>query len=232
MSVTFFSCAHFSSALGLYFLKAVGAISITHQFRFVECMLLGTILAAVDPVAVSWSLPFFFLTRYESDYCVEDTLAISHFNQNDKQDLEESSSGPNEQKHSRLLIAVDFVYIFSASAKFFFFFFAHFSGLHKRMEPVWIFRSSHKFAIQSSHSVDLAGWQAKMASIEFWIPWCNAHRPWPHCKSEMCVSKNLLLCPIVQYLVGLFYFGFRCRGRCPIRFSIWSCFVQAMDVVG
>ena len=33
---------------------------------------------------------------------------------------------------------------------------------------------------QPSHSVDRAGWQAKMASIEFWIPLRNAHRP--HCK--------------------------------------------------
>ena len=29
---------------------------------------------------------------------------------------------------------------------------------------------SHDFGWQSSHSVDLAGWQAKMASIEIWIP--------------------------------------------------------------
>ena len=29
---------------------------------------------------------------------------------------------------------------------------------------------SHDFATHSSHSVDRAGWQAKMASIEFWIP--------------------------------------------------------------
>ena len=30
---------------------------------------------------------------------------------------------------------------------------------------------SHHFATQSSHCVDSAGWQAKMASIEFWIPY-------------------------------------------------------------
>ena len=29
---------------------------------------------------------------------------------------------------------------------------------------------SKNFRWQSSHSVDLAGWQAKMASIEIWIP--------------------------------------------------------------
>ena len=29
----------------------------------------------------------------------------------------------------------------------------------------------------ASHSVDRAGWQAKMASIELWIQWRNAHGP-------------------------------------------------------
>ena len=47
------------------------------------------------------------------------------------------------------------------------------------MGPVRIRHSSHDFGWQSSHSVDLAGWQAKMASIEIWIPWRNAHKP--HC---------------------------------------------------
>ena len=28
-----------------------------------------------------------------------------------------------------------------------------------------------------SHSVDLAGWQAEMASIEIWITWLKAHKP-------------------------------------------------------
>ena len=37
--------------------------------------------------------------------------------------------------------------------------------------------SSHDFATQSSHSVDLAGWQAKMASSEIWIQSRNAHKP-------------------------------------------------------
>ena len=45
------------------------------------------------------------------------------------------------------------------------------------MGPVRIRHSSHDFGWQSSHSVDLAGWQAKMASIENWIPWRNAHKP-------------------------------------------------------
>ena len=34
----------------------------------------------------------------------------------------------------------------------------------------------------ASHSSDTAGWQAKMASIELWIQWCNAHGP--HCENE------------------------------------------------
>ena len=32
-------------------------------------------------------------------------------------------------------------------------------------------------SLRASHSGDLAGWQAKMASIEIWIPWRNAHKP-------------------------------------------------------
>ena len=45
------------------------------------------------------------------------------------------------------------------------------------MGPVPIRHSSHHFGWQSSHSVDLAGCQAKMASIEIWIPWRDAHKP-------------------------------------------------------
>ena len=52
--------------------------------------------------------------------------------------------------------------------------------------PVRIRHSSHDFTTQSSHVVDRAGWQAKMASIEFWIPWRNAHRP----IEGYCISKN------------------------------------------
>ena len=42
--------------------------------------------------------------------------------------------------------------------------------LCQAMGPVRIRHSSHDFGWQSSHSVDLAGWQAKMASIEIWMP--------------------------------------------------------------
>ena len=45
------------------------------------------------------------------------------------------------------------------------------------MGPVRIHYSSHHFATQASHFVDRSGWQAKMASIEFWIQWRNAHSP-------------------------------------------------------
>ena len=50
-------------------------------------------------------------------------------------------------------------------------------SLIAEMGPVRIRHSSHNFGWQSSHSVDLAGWQAKMASIKIWIPWRNAHKP-------------------------------------------------------
>ena len=36
---------------------------------------------------------------------------------------------------------------------------------------------SHQFASQPSHFVGRTGWQAKMASIEMWTPWRNAHGP-------------------------------------------------------
>ena len=45
------------------------------------------------------------------------------------------------------------------------------------MGPAWIRHCSHNFGWQSSHSVDLAGWHAKMASIEIWIPWRNVRKP-------------------------------------------------------
>ena len=48
------------------------------------------------------------------------------------------------------------------------------------MGPVQICSSSQDFAmtgLQSSHSVHKAWWQAKMASIEIWIPWHTVHRP-------------------------------------------------------
>ena len=46
-----------------------------------------------------------------------------------------------------------------------------------KMGPVRIRYSSHDFTTQSTQSLDRAGWQAKMASIEIWIPWRNAHTP-------------------------------------------------------
>ena len=42
------------------------------------------------------------------------------------------------------------------------------------MWPVRIRHSSHDFGWQSSHFLDLAGWQAKMAFIKIWIPCTRA----------------------------------------------------------
>ena len=44
----------------------------------------------------------------------------------------------------------------------------------KKMGAVRICHSIRGIATQSSHSVDTAGWQAKMASIELWIQCSNA----------------------------------------------------------
>ena len=56
-------------------------------------------------------------------------------------------------------------------------------ALASPMGPVRLRHSSHDFGWQSNHSVDLAGWKAKMASIEIWIPWRNAHKPhYPYSK--------------------------------------------------
>ena len=54
------------------------------------------------------------------------------------------------------------------------------------MGPVRIRHSSHDFGWQSGHSVDLAGWQAKMASIEIWMPWRYAHKPHWHGELARC----------------------------------------------
>ena len=58
-------------------------------------------------------------------------------------------------------------------------------GMHIQHEPcqfiamglVRLRHSSHEIATQPSHFVDRAGWQAKMASVDFWILLRNAHRP-------------------------------------------------------
>eukprot|EP00117_Sycon_ciliatum_P014527 scpid37227/ scgid4286/ Sodium/hydrogen exchanger 3; Na(+)/H(+) exchanger 3; Solute carrier family 9 member 3 len=42
----------FSVALGLYMISELGGVHISARFSFVECMLMGTMVAAVDPVAV------------------------------------------------------------------------------------------------------------------------------------------------------------------------------------
>ena len=54
-------------------------------------------------------------------------------------------------------------------------------------------RTCHRIweiAIQPSHSVDTAGWQAKMASIQLWIQWCNAHGPhWKVSPVQLCLES-------------------------------------------
>ena len=60
------------------------------------------------------------------------------------------------------------------------------------MGPVRIRHSSHDFGWQSSHSVDLAGWQAKMASIEMWIQWRNAHKPHLQLPVKVCSSRGAM----------------------------------------
>ena len=82
------------------------------------------------------------------------------------------------------------------------------------MGPVRIRHSSHDFGWQSSHSGDLAGWQAKMASIEIWIPWRNAHKPHsnrvdlpldPKLQSFQLSHEAL---DVFSWLKRLFVFGF------------------------
>ena len=60
------------------------------------------------------------------------------------------------------------------------------SAIHLEMGHVRMCHSSHQIATQSSHFVDRDGWQAKMASIEFWIPWRNAHAPHYHSPLVNC----------------------------------------------
>ena len=54
--------------------------------------------------------------------------------------------------------------------------------------PACVHHNTHEIAAQPSHSVDRTGREAKMASIEFWIPWRNAHKP--HCLHQ-CLSEPL-----------------------------------------
>ena len=78
------------------------------------------------------------------------------------------------------------------------------TSLPSTMGHVRISHSSHHFATQASRSVDLAGWQAKMASIEIWIPWCNAHTPhypcW--CCSVVYLGQVTTMATIYQKLMN------------------------------
>ena len=78
-----------------------------------------------------------------------------------------------------------------------FFFCCHkmlFFSLLSWMGLVRIRHSSHDFGWQSSHSVDHAGWQAKMAFIEIWIPWRNAHKQ--HCHDVHASLTHVKMIPV------------------------------------
>ena len=73
------------------------------------------------------------------------------------------------------------------------------------MGPVRVRHSSHDFGWQASHSVDLAGWQAKMASIEIWIPWCNAHKP--HCQLSQTRAMSRHRSPVLHWRIIIAVFS-------------------------
>ena len=65
-----------------------------------------------------------------------------------------------------------------------------------KIGTVRICHRSHHFATQSSHFVDRAGWQAKMASIEFWIPWRNVHDT--HWTQSDCFNQQDLINAVLE----------------------------------
>ena len=64
----------------------------------------------------------------------------------------------------------------------------------RKMGPVRKRHYSHLFATQSSHFVDRAGWQAKMASIGFWTPCRDARKPHLVQKHIQCVLPTVSAC--------------------------------------
>ena len=86
-------------------------------------------------------------------------------------------------------------------------------NVFSQMGPVRIRHSSHDFGWQSSHSVDLAGWQAKLASIEIWIPWRHGYKP--HLgQSLVCGLYVKLLAALLESLT---------TGRVWVRFLSVHC---------
>ena len=84
------------------------------------------------------------------------------------------------------------------------------------MGPVRIRHSSHNFGWQPSHAVDLAGWQAKMASIEIWIPWRNAHKPHSLFSSSTLTGFECLASlsrPVVSIELSLVFEGFERKNK-------------------
>ena len=93
--------------------------------------------------------------------------------------------------------------------------------MHK---PVRIRRSSHDLGWQSSHSVDLAGWQAKKAFIEIWMTWRNAHTP-----------HSLFLCTswytrvIETFLFEFFFFFLENEERRMPHFKCFPCLAEGVS---
>ena len=97
------------------------------------------------------------------------------------------------------------------------------------MGPVRIRHHSHDFGWQSSHSVDLAGWQAKMASIEIWIPWHNAHKPHNSIAHgrDVALMHDMMICYRTHVQVKVCMWS----GGASKRFEPWKSCVCVKRVV-
>ena len=95
------------------------------------------------------------------------------------------------------------------------------------MGPVRTRHGSHQIATQSSHFVDRAGRQAKMTSIDIWIPWRNAHKP------NLFFSLNLLFSKGVKHTAPfhLNIFLSDCAFRPYIHTSLAIILVHFLDGV-
>ena len=71
---------------------------------------------------------------------------------------------------------------------------------------------------QPSHCVDRAGWHAKMASIEFWIPWRHAHGP-RYLLTPGCMNKMLLLLVSKFWTVYTSVITWETAKVCSVQFS-------------
>ena len=93
------------------------------------------------------------------------------------------------------------------------------------MGPLQMRHCSHEFATQSSHSVDLAGWQAKMAIIDILIPRRNARKP--HFTNFRCVKISVA--SACEALGFIFIFGAGgCRHYYLMHFSYLVVFLVSV----